>query len=131
MQLRMILSAELKRRQQRNPRYSLRAFAMSLATHHSTIARIIGGSSRVTPRSVQVLGARLGMTPAEIRDACLAENCAVIVRTVADPRFRADSRWIATMTGIPLDQVNVALHWLLYQRKLVMTSRSAWSVGGN
>ena len=127
MDLRTILSAELNKRQQRNPRYSMRAFAKSLATHHSTISRILGTDRRLTSRSIQTIGARLKMTPREISEACRDENCSLILRTVCDPRFRADSRWIATMTGIPVDQVNVALHWLLHERRLVMTSRATWS----
>ena len=129
MDLRTILSAELKKRQQRNPRYSIRAFANSLDTHHSTLTRILRSDRRLTPRSIRTLGTRLKMTPAEISEACREENCSLILRTVSDPRFRADSRWIATMTGISIDQVNVALHWLLHERRMVMTSRAAWSAG--
>ena len=33
------------------------------------------------------------------------------------------------MTGIPLDDVNVALHWLLHSRRLVMRSRTIWDSG--
>ena len=127
MDLRMILSDELRKRQARNPRYSIRAFAKSLATHHSTVTRILGSERRLTARSIQTIGTRLRMSPGQISDACREENCAIILRAVRDPRFRPDSRWIATMTGIPLDQVNVALHSLLYERRLVMTSRAAWS----
>jgi hypothetical protein len=129
MDLRTILYDELKKRQQRNPRYSIRAFAKSLSTHHSTLTRIVKGGRRLTPRSIQTLGARLKLTPAEISAACREENFSLILRTVSDPRFRPDSRWLATMTGIPVDQVNVALHWLLYERRLVMTSHATWSVG--
>src|SRR5215210_6050551 len=128
MELRGILSAELKRRQQRNPRYSMRAFARLLATHHSTLARILNTDRRVTRRSIEALGSRLKLTSEEIDAACRDEDCSIVLRTVRDPRFRPDSRWIATMTGIPLDQVNVALHRLLYERRLVMTSRGSWSV---
>jgi broad specificity polyphosphatase/5'/3'-nucleotidase SurE len=131
MDLRTILRRELKKRQQRNSRYSIRAFAKSLATHHSTLTRILRSDRRLTPRSIETLGARLKMTPAEISEARREESCALILRTVRDPRFRPDSRWIATMTGIPTDQVNIALHWLLHERRLVMTSRSAWSVGSD
>ena len=128
MDLRRHIAAELKKRQQRNPRYSIRAFARSLATHHSTVTRILRGDRRLTSRSIQFLGSRLKLTAAEIGEACREENCAVILRTVSDPRFRPDSRWLATMTGIPLDEVNVALHWLLYEKRLVMTSHATWSV---
>jgi hypothetical protein len=57
------------------------------------------------------------------------ENCAAVLSLTSDPRFRADSRWIAMMTSIPLDDVNVALHWLLRLRRLVMRSRTTWNPG--
>jgi transcriptional regulator with XRE-family HTH domain len=129
MDLRTRLRTELDLRQHTNPRYSLRAFARSLGTHHSTLSRIIESRRRLTPRSIRSLCEALGLTPRQISDACLAENCALILRVVGDQRFRADSRWIAMMTGIPIDEVNVALHRLLYERRLTMNSRAAWTAG--
>lgn len=126
MDLRAILKAELNRRRQRNPRYSLRAFARALSTHHSTLSSILQSRRRLTPRSIRQLGARLGLTPGEIHDACVTEHCAAIRRLVRDPRFRADSRWIAIMSGIPLDEVNIALHWLLFNRQLKMAAPNQW-----
>jgi hypothetical protein len=127
--MRTILQAELQRRRARNPSYSLRAFANSLNTHHTTLSRILQSRGRLTPRTIRRLGERIGLTAAEIDAACLDEQCASIRQLVGDPRFRADSRWIAMMTGIPLDRVNVALHWLLYRRQLSMRSRGEWILG--
>lgn len=129
MDLRTILRAEFARRKQRNARYSLRAFARSLHTHHATLSRIFNERLRVTPRVVRQLGARVGLSASEVRDVCIVEHCLAIKRVVADERFRADSRWIAMMTGIPLDEVNMALHWLLYRRELTMSARTAWTLG--
>ena len=129
MDLRTHLRTELQRRQRRNPRYSLRAFALSLGTHHSTLSRAFDRNRRLTAQSIHRLGERLGLTQRQIGDACLAENCALILRVVGDRRFRADSRWIATMTGISVDDVNIALHWLLYERRLTMKSPAAWTAG--
>ena len=126
MDLRVILEAELSRRRQRNPRYSMRAFAQSLQTHHSTISAILQSRRRLTPRSIRMLGTRLGLSDAEIRDACVTEHCAAIRRLVRDRRFRPDSRWIAIMGGIPLDEVNIALNWLLYHRQLTMAAADQW-----
>lgn len=123
------LAAEYRRRRGINPRYSLRAFARALGTHHSTLSQILQGRRRLTSRAVRRLGPRLGMSPAEIAEACLDESCAAILRLVADRRFRPSSRWIATMTGIPLDDVNLALHRLLYRRQLVMRTTTSWTTG--
>ncbi|CAN5746583.1 hypothetical protein BH18ACI5_BH18ACI5_05310 [soil metagenome] len=40
--------------------------------------------------------------------------------------FQANSRWVATMLGIPLDEVNVTLQRLLGKRMLAMTTRAGW-----
>jgi hypothetical protein len=127
MDLCSLLDAELRRRRERNPRYSLRAFARRLGTHHSTLSRLLQRRRRLTPRAVRRLGERLGLSPMQIDDACLSENARSILGLVEDGRFRADSRWIATMTGIPLDDVNRALHWLLYERRLMMRSFTIWT----
>jgi hypothetical protein len=129
MDLRTHLRMELDLRQRRNPRYSLRGFARSLGVHHSTLSRIFDSRRRLTPRRIHVLGERLGLTPYEMTEACLIENCASILRVVGDRRFRADSRWIAMMTGISVDEVNVALHRLLSDHRLTMSSRAAWTAG--
>jgi hypothetical protein len=130
MDMRALLECELRQRKERNPRYSLRAFALSLRTHHSTLSQILQGRRRLTPRSIRQFGPLIGLTPAQIREACLSEHCASIRRLVDDSRFRADSRWIAAMAGIPLDDVNIALHRLLYRGDLVMTDRNTWIGGG-
>jgi hypothetical protein len=126
MDLCALLSAELQQRRNRNPRYSLRAFARKLGTHHTALSLVLQRRRRLTPRAVRQLGRRLGLSPAQIADACLSENARSILHLVEDHRFRPDSRWIATMTGIPLDEVNRALHWLLHERRLTMASLDSW-----
>jgi transcriptional regulator with XRE-family HTH domain len=129
MDLPAMLGTELARRRARNPRYSLRAFARALGTHHSTLSQILHRRRRLTARAIEQLGARLGLSTSEIREARREENCTTVLSLTSDPRFRADSRWIAMMAGIPLDDVNVALHWLLHSRRLVMRSRTTWAPG--
>ena len=128
MDLRATLATELESRKGRNPRYSLRAFARALGTNHGTLSQILSSQRPLTPRNIRILGKRVGLNPAQIREACLAGHCDSIARLVANPRFKADARWIAVMTGIPLDEVSVALHWLLYTRRIVMTDRSTWTL---
>lgn len=128
MDMRALLETELQRRRERNPRYSLRAFARSLDTHHSTVSRILRSQRRLTPRAIRRFGKVLKLSPARIEAACVAEHCASIRRLVSDARFRADSRWLAMMTGIPLHDVNVALHWLLHRRELTMSGPQTWTL---
>jgi hypothetical protein len=127
MDLCELLGTELRRRRERNPRYSLRAFARRLGTHHSTLSALIQRRRRLTPLAARRLGARLGLTPRQITEACLAENGRQILRLLDDPRFRADARWIAMMTGIPLDDVEAALHHLIWSRQLTMRSATRWT----
>ena len=128
MDMRSILQLEFNRRRARNPRYSLRAFANALGTHHSTLSQMMRARRRLTTRTIRRFGHRLGLSAPEIREACVAEHCAAIRRLVSDPRFCADSRWIAIMTGISLDDVNIALHWLLYRRELIMSAPQTWTL---
>ena len=129
MDLRALLGAELRRRRERNPRYSLRAFARTLGTHHSTLSQLLAHRRRLTPRAIRRLGGRAALAPPQLDAACVAENAAAVLRLLRDGRLRPDSRWIATRTGIPLDDVNVALQQLLAQRRLAMPTAHAWTEG--
>ena len=129
MDLRTHLKTELERRQRRNPRYSLRGYARSLGVHHTTLSRIFGSHRRLTPRSIRHLGQKLGLSARQIAEVCIKENCALILRVASDKRFRADARWIAMVTGIAIDDVEVALHRLLHERRITMKSRAAWTAG--
>jgi hypothetical protein len=124
--LRTRLLDELARRRARNPRYSLRAFARHLGTDHTTISRVSSGR-RLTVARMRALGPRLGLGTAEIERACQHENMLRVRDLLRRPGFRPDSRWIATRTGIALDDVNVALQALLAARRLHMTSTTTWT----
>ena len=124
-----MLSAEFDARQARNRRYSLRAFARSLGTHHSTLGQLLSGQRRLTQRSIRMIGRKLGLPERDISSACEEENCKSIVRLLDDGRFRPDTRWISMMIGIPADAVNVSLQRLLFERKLSMQSTTTWTKG--
>ncbi|MEQ1877308.1 MAG: DUF4423 domain-containing protein [Bdellovibrionia bacterium] len=59
------LREELKRRCERNPRYSIRAFARSLNIHPSTLAAILSQKRPLTPKTAERLLSSLGMDPIE------------------------------------------------------------------
>ena len=117
------LQREFARRRAANARYSLRAFAGALGVDHSTLSQIVRGTRRVTARTLRALGARLGMSAAAIELQCAAENESAILGVVARSDFRANSRWIAVVLGMPLDEVNVALQTLLRRRQLILGGR--------
>lgn len=125
--LRNRLGAEFVRRRRANARYSLRAFARDLRTHHSALSRILRAGSRLSDARIHSLGRALGLTPAEIAVSLLSERMRRVLAIARHPRFRADSRWIAALTGLRLDDVNVALHYLIFQRRLALVSPTLWT----
>jgi hypothetical protein len=124
--LRVMLNTELARRQTANPRYSLRSFARDLAVDHSTLSQILRGKRRLTGRTVRAFGRRLRLAAPAIAELCAVENESAVLSALDRPNFQADSRWVATMIGIPLDEVNVTLQRLLRKRIVTMTARTRW-----
>lgn len=128
MALHTLLADTLARRRAVNPAYSLRALAQSLGVHHATLTRLLAGRTIATGRCVQRLGRRLGLGDEAIVQLGLAEARRGVCRAITRRDFRPDSRWLAAMTGLPLDAVNVALQRLLVDRVLVMRSRGHWQL---
>ena len=126
MTFRAVLTAELERRRAGNPRYSLRSFARDLSVHHSTLSQILRGKRRLTGRNVRAFGRRLRLSAGEIAELCALENESAVLSALDRPNFQADSRWVASMVGIPLDEVNVTLQRLLRKRIVTMTARARW-----
>ena len=124
--LRIVLRTELDRRRAANPRYSLRSFARDLSVDHSTLSQILRGKRRLTGRSVRAFGRRLGLPEARVAELCALENESAVLAALDRPSFQADSRWVASMVGIPLDEVNVTLQRLLRKRIVTMTERARW-----
>jgi len=131
---RQYLRQELAARCARNPQYSLRAFAVFLGVHHSTLSQVMRGKRTVTRAIVEKFGFRLGLAGERMEQFLQAEaalpveaveattrlardtaevledwrNFAILELTRLDD-FQPDSRWIARMLGITVDEVNVAL----------------------
>jgi hypothetical protein len=122
------LNAELSRRWQRNPRYSLRAFARDLATDHATLSQILRKQRPLSARMVPALGNRLKLDQATVSDCCARQNAEAVLRMLRSGKARRDTRWIAMRTGISVDAVNAALHWLLSNGVLKMTSTQRWEI---
>jgi hypothetical protein len=124
--LRIVLQTELARRRSGNSRYSLRSFARDLSVDHSTLSQILRGRRRLTGRSVRAFGGRLRLQAPHIAELCALENESAVLSALDRPGFQADSRWVASMVGIPLDEVNVTLQRLLRKRIVAMTTRARW-----
>jgi len=122
-----LLQSEFERRRSGNRRYSLRAFSRSLAIDHSALSQMLRGRRRITARNVRALGPRLRLGDAEIAEQCALAHDAAVLATLRRPGFRADSRWVAAVAGIPLDDVNIALQRMLRKRMMTMNARTTWA----
>ena len=131
MDIRIRLRDEYARRVSRNSRYSLRAFARSLSVHHTTLVRALAGERGFSRLLLRRLALRLQLSPAETEAAVAAEDARRVLQAASAPDFRADCRWIAVTTGIDVDDVNRALHRVIHERRLIMSSRSSWTVVGS
>ena len=91
-----ILAYEFSRRRQVNPRYSLRAFAVSLGMEHSTLSQLLRGRRSITWKSIRIIALKLRWAGSSV------------LTGAADGR-KFDSRRIARNLNLSVDEVNVAL----------------------
>lgn len=144
------LQAELAARCERNPRYSLRAYANFLAVDHATLSQLLRGKRSMTAPTIRRLGQRIGLTEDVIGQYLASANApeagGAEVRALADDaaqvlgqwhafailelmrlrEFRPDVRWIARMLGVDGNDVQVALQQLLRLQFLRMESATCW-----
>ena len=123
---RTVLRAELERRRAPTPATRSdpsRAISRSI-TRRSR--RSFAASGGLTGRKVRAFGRRLRLPAPEIAELCALENEAAVLSALDRPNFQADSRWVASMVGIPIDEVNVTLQRLLRKRIVTMTARARW-----
>lgn len=128
MRFREQLAAEFERRRQQNPRYSLRGFARALGVHHATLSRLLSGSGPVQARTISALGERIGLTTAACAALVEREDTAAILWAVQRPTFRPDCRALASVCGLPIDRVNIALQALLRDGRVRMPAVNRWSI---
>ncbi len=151
---RLYLQAELARRCAANPQYSLRSFALQLGINHSTLSQLLRGKRPLTARTIEKLGQRLGLGQTEIESFVAGASLAASGATAASSEIRqltfdtvallsdlshrsileltrldefvADTRWIARVLNLSVDEVNVALQRLLRLELLEMTDHERW-----
>lgn len=149
------LEQEFQARQEKNPRYSLRAFARFLGADHSVLSQILRGVRRAPAAQIRAWARKLKMTPEEsaayiaaehLPDAATtkrneqlrhwtAEGLSVaterthweIVRLSRMPRFQTDCRWVAGKINTTVDEVNLALQQLLRLRLLEVSASGKWN----
>jgi uncharacterized protein (TIGR02147 family) len=118
MNMRHLLQTELSRRCERNPKYSLRAFAKALGMSHATLSQVISGKRPVSRKSVRkiseclALGPErraLGVAPSEFEQIGVDTFSIIsdwyhyaILSLLETPSSSIDPRWIARRLGISL-----------------------------
>ena len=101
---------------------SLRAFARALSIESlRAVADPARQTARSPARNVRALGREAAPQPRAIAEHVPLEHESAVLAALERPGFRADSRWVATMAGIPLDEVNVTLQRLLRRRIVTMS----------
>jgi uncharacterized protein (TIGR02147 family) len=155
-QFRHVLQAELARRCAKNSHYSLRAFAKYLGVDHSTLSQMLRGKRRLTTRAIRKFSARLGLDNeaaegfialeehgnGQTEDDVVIHQVRQLARDAASliadwhhfailelirvRDFRPDSRWLARVLGISVDEVNVALQRLMSLGLLEMAAPDRW-----
>ncbi|HEY6351497.1 MAG TPA: helix-turn-helix transcriptional regulator [Candidatus Angelobacter sp.] len=148
------LETEFRARREKNPRYSLRAFAAFLGVDHSTLSQILRGVRRPPVRAVRAWGRKLGMGPEEVavyiaaghladpssseRMEQLRHWTAEAMAVISDrahwrilefsrmPGFTPDCRRIAAELSLSVDEINLALGRLLRLRLLELNQPGKW-----
>lgn len=126
VRFRNAVAAEFERRRKHNPRYSLRGFARGMRVHHATLSRLLAGTQPIQFRTIGALGSRLGLSPYQIQVFASHEDVAAVIRGIERSTFRPDSRWLASVSGISVDRVNIAVQHLLRCGQLRMLSAHQW-----
>ena len=106
----------------------MRSLARRLGVHHATVSRLLRREGPAPATTVRQLGIQLGWPVDRVETIVAEERVAAVLEAVHRPHFRAESRWLASRTGIPLDDINILLHKLLAEGRLLMLSRSHWLV---
>lgn len=71
---------------------------------------------------------QLRMTQAQVAEYLAREEAAAVVEAIGRRAFRPDSRWLASVTGVSVDRVNIVLQKLLRVGALRMGSTERWEL---
>ena len=132
-----LLTTEYAKRKERNPNFSIRAFARFLEVSPAQLSQMMTGKRSITVKSIQKISARLNLSPSEKREIAqvylnpdMTETSAQKKRLkLKDDQFkvisdwyhfailsltrikdsRPDPRWIARRLGISTEEASQAL----------------------
>jgi uncharacterized protein (TIGR02147 family) len=133
---RVLLQRELKKRCERNPRYSLRAFSASLGLSHTVVSLVLSGKRPLSKKAAEKVCGSLALSGFE-RQSVLRRSSLealppsseildldafsiisdwyhfAILSLVKLPNAESDSRWIARQIGINPVEARLAVERLL------------------
>jgi hypothetical protein len=99
-----------------------------MGVNHGTLSKLLKGLRPIQARTIYALAPPMRWSDSQMIAMIAAEDAAAVVHAMARPSFRPDSRWIASVSGISIDRVNVALQDLLRTRRLRMPAANQWFV---
>jgi transcriptional regulator with XRE-family HTH domain len=120
------LKRELTRRQARNPRYSLRAFARDLDCDHATLSQWLRGTRELSPAAQHHVFVRLDLAPDERARARELDDEDLRVLDAIKSELSTIPE-IAAAAAVSPDRANVALAKLL-RLEVVRLEQSRWHV---
>lgn len=143
---RQTLKEELLKRQKKNPKYSIRAFAKQLEVDSSTLSQILSGKRTLTDNMSNAFGKRLKFSAAKIRSIKKGSSryknfekmeadafevisewyyYAILELTQCE-NFRGSPLWISRVLALPLNQTLEAIKRLQRLNYLEITPDGKW-----
>lgn len=146
---RQFLREELERRSERNPRYSLRAFAKSLGMSHTVLSLVMSGKRPLSKRAAANIASQLALSPGEAHslfrsrsgDRFVAEPSSMDLDTFAViaewyhfailsllelPEARLEARWIAEQLDITAQNAALAIDRLVRLGVIAQKDDGRW-----
>ena len=143
---RLYLQAELIRRCQANPQYSLRSFAKALKVSSSALSAMINGKRTITERTKKAFGLILGLGLDEIHrftrknaketnyNQVTIDSFALIsdwyhyaiLELLKIDSFESNPSWIAKRLGITKSEANIAIERLIRMELIEVDAQNNW-----
>lgn len=142
------LKSEFAERCEKNPAYSLRAFAKLVGTSHSTLSQVMSGKRPLTEKMKKRIAMSMGVSHQEfirenMRDkTSFEEKFRLSPLTQAEglsdwyydaileltnlKYFKPDGRWIAKVLGLGVPQVEIAVEKLIQAGLLEINKKGQW-----
>ena len=147
------LKKEFIKRCQKNPKYSLRAFAKQLNISHATLSHVLRGKRPLTAHTILYLAQGLELKPRELAQFHIPRERTshktieklkftpieidtfevvsdwyhdAILELTKVKQFRGDPRWIAKVLGVSTKQVRTAVKRLQRLNLLKINSAGTW-----